>query len=314
MQPPAAKTHERVGFWSRLATIALAVVVSAVPAAPQPAAADVPAFAVLKGVNDFRWLTSPAIVAPLHPPTVRTVAANVNVGDFSDFLAFIAAAPLAASDRERISDAAHDQLRRHPLDVQEADSALRTFFLTLGSEQRFQKAGDRERLRFALEMLPENDTFRQVLDQTDPVIVVDRANKLIVTEATLTAWQSADDWATTLLGAPRPDAGFAAAQRAYLKANFATLSAERADAIAHLERNRYAMEIVLEQTHPDKRAAYLRASRSFALDGQRFPQRLADVMEQAYEAVVKEREPFPCLDRGQPGADVLTPDMRAKCD
>jgi hypothetical protein len=142
-------------------------------------------------------------------------------------------------------------------------------------------------MRYQFELLPATDPARHIVERHDPTVLFDRANKRLITEGTLDAWQRACVWMTHYLSVPAPGADFIATQRADLKAHFSSLPSDKQDAIAYVERDFPVGVLLLDRADSEKRQAFIAKARPEALDPQKLGIRVANAMAKACDIALQ---------------------------
>jgi hypothetical protein len=204
--------------------------------------------------------------------------------DFSRFIAFVAGSPLSAGEQQRVAAETAAQMRSDAAGARRGDAWVRRYLAKLAHDPPYAAADRREAFRLGFEMLPADDPGRRIVEAHDPTVVFDKARKRLVTERTLTAWRDAFAYVANLLNIPGPPDDFVAAQRAYVRANFASLSDDRQEALAHVERNYPVTRTILEHAAKSRLDEWERQSRAIALplDPQQRGLRLADMLRQTF--------------------------------
>jgi hypothetical protein len=213
-------------------------------------------------------------------------------GDFSRFIAFVAGSPLSPAEQQRVSDETAAQLRTDAAGVRRGDAWVRDYLGKLAHDPPYAAADRREAFRLGFEMLPENDPGRRIVEAHDPTVVFDRAHKRLVTERSLAAWRDAFTYVAGLLNIPGPPEDFVATERVYVRANFASFSDDRQEALAHVERNYPVTRAILEKAEKSRLDAWEQQSRALALklDPQARSLRLADMLRQTVDDALTHAE------------------------
>jgi hypothetical protein len=232
-------------------------------------------------------------IAPAAGPDTSAAGADTSVAsvDIARFLEFVGGTPPTATERRRIIAEVEAAQSSDPVALQQSEEKLHALLASLPNAQAWERADRRVTLRLAMELLPASEPARQIVDAHDPVVVFDRAHRLLVTEGTLAAWQRAGEWIARLLSVSAPGADFIAKQRVDLKASFAGLPDSERAAVANVERDYPVMVNMLEHATPAQRAAYIASARPEAmhLDAVHFGRRLADEMAQSYDLALKQK-------------------------
>jgi hypothetical protein len=205
--------------------------------------------------------------------------------DFSAYLAFVADAPLTDADKQTVADQIRSDRNSNPEGVQQAHEMVVKFLASMPRLRPWELAEQREKVRYEFESVPPNPST-DIVKRHDPVVVLDRAHKRLISAATLNAWERASVWMARQLSIPEPGAQFVSGESAFLKAKYESLPEARQNAVAHIERNYPLMVFLIEHAEPATRADFVRRARPLARDAGQFPWRLAEAMSEGYDAVV----------------------------
>jgi hypothetical protein len=214
-------------------------------------------------------------------------AASSTAADFITLLSFVGGTPLTEPERQRVETETESQLRSDPAGVASSEAKVRKFLASLPRAEAWERASQRESMRYQFELLPAGEPARQIVERHDPTVLFDQANKRLITEGTLGAWQRACVWMTNFLSVPAPGPDFIAAQRAEVKAHFASLPSDKQEAIAHVERDFPDGVLLLDRADSEKREAFISKARPEALDPQKLGIRVADAMAKAYDIALQ---------------------------
>jgi hypothetical protein len=224
-------------------------------------------------------------------PAAQSDGAAAYAADFCRLLAFIGGSPLTPDEQRRVGDRTAADFRSDPSGVAKADEQTRAFLDKIAHDPPDAVADRREAFRLSVELLPDADPGRAIVEAHDPTVVFDRAHKRLVTERTLAELSRAYAWVSKLLDTPGPDAGFIAAERTFLKAQYAALPDARQDALAHVERNYPVTVDLVARADKAKIAAWAERSRPIALglDPQQRSLKLADMLAETYTAALDDQ-------------------------
>ena len=190
-----------------------------------------------------------------------------------------------------MADEASAEFRANAADARHNEAATRKLLDQLSQDPPWAAAESREFFRLDVEMLPQSSPGRAIVEAHDPTVAFDRARKYLVTERSLSELRQAYAWVSKLLGTPGPGSDYIPSERAFLRAQFASLPDARQEAFEHVERNYTVTANLIERADKAKVDAWVRESRPIALklDPQQRSLRLADVLSETFTAALNEQ-------------------------
>jgi hypothetical protein len=229
-------------------------------------------------------------VAPATVPAAQAGDSAAYAADFERLLAFIGGSPLTPAEQQRVAERTAADLRADGAGVRKADDQTRAFLDKIAKDPPYAVAEKRAACRLSVELLPENDPTRRIVEAHDPTVAFDPAQKHLITERSLREIASAYAWVSKMLDTPGPDSHFARDERSFLRAQFVSLPGARQEAVAEVGRNYPIAVEVLERADKSKLDAWVTESRPIALklDPQQRILRMADMLSQTYHTALDE--------------------------
>jgi hypothetical protein len=229
-------------------------------------------------------------LAPASVPLAQDRDSTAYAGDFAQLLEFVGGSPLTPAERQLVVDRTTADLRTDPAGVRKAGDRTRAFLDAIAKDPPYAVAERRAAFRLSVELLPQSDPARRIVEAHDPTVAFDPAQKHLITERSLREIALAYAGVSKMLDTPGPDSGFVDDIRSFLRTQFVSLPGARQEAVADVGRNYQIAVQVLERADKAKLEAWVAESRSIALklDPQQRSLRLADFLAQTYHAALDE--------------------------
>ena len=184
-------------------------------------------------------------------------------------LEFAANAPLAPSERRQVANDMQAALQTAPAQMAIWNRSYANLLARIPAMQPGDAEAERAGLRIgpvfppsaADNIEPISSTERRILEAHDPAVVVDAANKRLVTERSLVVLRDAAASTAQAAGLPGPDDGFIDQARQATRAGYSGFPKEAADGLAHI--GLYARDEAgyLQTMVPAKRDAFFATQR-----------------------------------------------------